>query len=483
MQQIKRERQDNDTDDDGAKKFKIESNSLSRQSITYFENLSNETILEIFELLDFDHLYEAFSNLNIRFQNLLADSHCSVSFSLSWMSKLNFQRYYTENIQPNQHRIKSLCLSNTFMINHILTPIYNASKLIRLQTLFMTNIFSKYLDEIFQSLSTLPVLSALIIVPVDYVKDKAKLYCQILRLSGLRYCRIQLSACNISKQLSITSISKWKFLCRAFQSSFYFDRQWFFDCQYRVNSNGNCIFFYSTNPYRRKKYALYTKIEKLSSTPRTPLIDSVTSVDASDGEAITHCSNYFLNAMELITSSFYSQYCRWNTLNRILPLQQLTQVIFDSSDCNLASLTELLNLTPNLDTLVITSSDILNAREKYVLFKKNKAFQLVSNANHIKTLIIHIYLTLEEVKLFTDLCPRVEHLTIWISQNYLQSVLQFLLSKNNTKPRYLNSLLIDRTSEIPNKIIETLIESENLQVDYTIGNDTDEHLRKIYLWL
>ena len=67
--------------------------------------------------------------------------------------------------------------------------------------------------------------------------------------------------------------------------------------------------------------------------------------------------------------------------------------------------------------------NILNTREKYVLVEKNKTFQLSSNANHIRNLIIGIYLTLEEIKLLYDLCPRVEHLTIRISQNYLRPVL------------------------------------------------------------
>jgi len=149
----------------------------------------------------------------------------------------------------------------------------------------------------------------------------------------------------------------------------------------------------------------------------------------------------------------------------------------------LESIVGLLSLTPNLCTLEIARPDILDRREKCVLFERNKTFQLVSNANHIKTLIIGIPLTLEGIKSFTDLCPRLEHLTTCISQNYLNSVLRFLLSKNNTKPRHLNSLLIDGTLEIPNKIMETLIESENLQVDYVIGNGADENLRNIYFWL
>ncbi len=156
--------------------------------------------------------------------------------------------------------------------------------------------------------------------------------------------------------------------------------------------------------------------------------------------------------------------------------------MFGSAVHNLECITGLLSLTPNLHTLM-TSSKTLNVGGKYVLFKDNKTFQLVSNANRIKILIIGKDLTLEEIKLFTDLCPRVEHLTICIGRHFLQRVLQFLLSKNNTKTRHLNSLLIKSTSEIPDQIMESLIASENLQVDYIIGRNEDEHLHDICIWL
>lgn len=148
------------------------------------------------------------------------------------------------------------------------------------------------------------------------------------------------------------------------------------------------------------------------------------------------------------------------------------------------SITKLLHLTPNLHTLRISFSDILRTREQYVLFKEKKTFQVVSNTNHIKVLLIDdMYLTLEEIKLFIDLCPRIEHLTICIEQNFLQRALQFLLSKNNTKARHLTSLFIDRTPEVPGEMLKALIESENLQVDYIIGNGQDERIHNIYLWL
>jgi hypothetical protein len=219
--------------------------------------------------------------------------------------------------------------------------------------------------------------------------------------------------------------------------------------------------------------------EKLSSTCRTTHIDSVKSVNISD-KMILPCSNYFPNAMELEISSYNSQYPKWDKLNHVVPLQQLTRMIFRNYDHNLKSITGLLNLTPNVHTLIIRAPLELRTREKYVVFEEDETFQLVSNANYIKFLVISTYLTLEEIKLFTDLCPRVEHLSICIRQNFLRRVLQYLLSKDNTKTRHLNSILIVGTSEIRNEIMESLIESENLQVDYIIGKYEDEHLCDIF---
>jgi hypothetical protein len=198
---------------------------------------------------------------------------------------------------------------------------------------------------------------------------------------------------------------------------------------------------------------------------------------------ISDYSNYFPNAIELQVCSFNPPYAKWSALNHILPLRQLTKVIFGSNRPNLKSITGLLNLTPNVHTLIIRAPLELRTREKYVVFEEDETFQLVSNANHIKRLLIAIHLTLKEIKLFTDLCPRVEHLTIRIRQNFLRRVLQYLLSKNNTKTPHLNSILIIGTSEIPNKVMESPFESKNLRVDYVIGKEKDERLRDIYLWL
>jgi hypothetical protein len=83
------------------------------QVITGIENVSNEIFYEIFDYLDGGEVYNAFSNLNYRFQQLLRSS--------SFLFKLRFRETndqqlinkYKEMIRNYKHRIISfhLCLS------------------------------------------------------------------------------------------------------------------------------------------------------------------------------------------------------------------------------------------------------------------------------------------------------------------------------------------------------------------------------------
>ncbi len=56
---------------------------LSGPSISCLENLSNELFYEIFDYLDGCDIYNAFSNLNIHFQNLIFCSSFPIKIDLS----------------------------------------------------------------------------------------------------------------------------------------------------------------------------------------------------------------------------------------------------------------------------------------------------------------------------------------------------------------------------------------------------------------
>ncbi|CAF1367157.1 unnamed protein product [Rotaria sordida] len=207
MERTKRQRQ-NSYADDKQKKLKNDPNRSSKTSCTHFEDIPSEIIYDIFEFLDVYHMYTAFFNLNIRFQNLLTDSNLSIKINLSLMSRSTFEHQYKHIIRLNKHRISSLRLSNLFTIDMIFSPIRIVSKLTRLQTLHINNIESKYVQKLLKYLVSLSCLSSLIIVIVDCVENKNKLYSRIFRLPVLKYCKVTMTKFIESEPLSI-AINKY----------------------------------------------------------------------------------------------------------------------------------------------------------------------------------------------------------------------------------------------------------------------------------
>ncbi|UJR17364.1 hypothetical protein I4U23_004259 [Adineta vaga] len=159
----------------------------STSSMTCFEDLSNELIYEIFDHLDFYHINESFSNLNSRFNNLINSPICPIKVNLSSISKSTFEHYYTHIIIPYPNRITLLRLSNCFIADIHPIP-YN--HMFRLQTLILQEIESKQLGDILTDLSDLPLLSSLILKPIDTVDDVNSLYRLIFRLPFLKYCAV-----------------------------------------------------------------------------------------------------------------------------------------------------------------------------------------------------------------------------------------------------------------------------------------------------
>ncbi|CAF4192200.1 unnamed protein product, partial [Adineta steineri] len=209
MEQIKRQRKINTDDSDDMKRKQFHG---AHQSLSYFEDLSNEIIYEIFEYFDFDYIYETFSNLNQRFVNLIINSNLPIKINISSVSKSNFERYYTNIIIPYRHRIKSLRITNIFAVNIILSPQDNISKLTRLETLILTNISSSYLRNL-QYLINLPNLSSLTIVYKGYTKfDRAKIYHQIFQLPVLKYSNVLLGVD------STPIVSSWSFATNKYSS-------------------------------------------------------------------------------------------------------------------------------------------------------------------------------------------------------------------------------------------------------------------------
>jgi hypothetical protein len=152
-------------------------------SMTYFEDLSNEVIYEIFESLDFYDVYIAFSNLNQRFKNLI-NSILRINIDISSMSKSKFQYYYQQIIIVNQLRILSIRLTNLFIYREFI------SLQTVLETLIIHNIISEHLEKFLIYLHILPKLSSLSLEPIDEILKSTNIDRQLFRLPVLKYCQL-----------------------------------------------------------------------------------------------------------------------------------------------------------------------------------------------------------------------------------------------------------------------------------------------------
>ncbi|CAF3999166.1 unnamed protein product, partial [Rotaria sordida] len=197
MEQIKRQRNNIYDNDEINKRRKIqettvEENCLSREIRTYFEDLSNEIIYEIFEYLDYFHVYKIFFNINLRFHNLIINSTLPIRINISSISKSDFNRYNKDIIMTNIDRINALRLSNIFIYDLIISPFHILSKFVRLERLILDNIESKYLENLLAQLIFLPILSSLSITCTNDITNRNAIYCEIFRLPSLKYCRLLL---------------------------------------------------------------------------------------------------------------------------------------------------------------------------------------------------------------------------------------------------------------------------------------------------
>ena len=107
-------------------------NQLSR-STSCIEDLPNEIFYEIFEYLTSYHINQAFSNLNIRFENLL---------TIYSPIKIEFSSQSEQCILPNRHKIISLSFYEESDINLFFTLYTLDSSFNHLQSVILKDISS-----------------------------------------------------------------------------------------------------------------------------------------------------------------------------------------------------------------------------------------------------------------------------------------------------------------------------------------------------
>ncbi|CAF2867417.1 unnamed protein product [Rotaria sp. Silwood2] len=131
MNQIKRKLSFNQSSKEQTKKLR---NKFDRK-ITSIENLSNEFFYEIFDYLDGCEIYQTFSNLNHRFQQLLNSSSLRFKINFHHSTSIEiFMNNYKQIILLNKDQIFSIHLSLSTHNNQIISSLNIDSSFNRLES-------------------------------------------------------------------------------------------------------------------------------------------------------------------------------------------------------------------------------------------------------------------------------------------------------------------------------------------------------------
>lgn len=146
--------------------------------------------MEIFDYLDGRDLFYAFSNLNLRFEQLIMDPMLYLKINFSTAHGRSFEQDYQQIVIPNRHRITSLhlCTRSQSIISYALYPIDLSFH--RLEYLVLNQIQYQEIMSILPCLAKLPYLYSLSICLNDTLVDAGAIYRLIFRLPMLKYNKI-----------------------------------------------------------------------------------------------------------------------------------------------------------------------------------------------------------------------------------------------------------------------------------------------------
>lgn len=212
-------------------------------------------------------------------------------------------------------------------------------------------------------------------------------------------------------------------------------------------------------------------------------MNSVRQLEIQNQHAIHCCRNYFPNITELIInyrSNGENQRLYPTSFNSIIPLHQLTKFILRSYSDDFSTIVKLLQYTPNISTLEI--DDVSFGSSDLVSIEKSEIFQLVSQTNNIRNMIIHRNQILNIKKFLVNLCPRLYQLSFTYDLDS-QLFLQFLSSNDNERLNYL--YLLSMTC-VPNyeqmRKLKKFIDSKKIFNQYSIQVQYNIFNMNMHLW-
>jgi hypothetical protein len=180
----------------------------NKLSINCIENLSNELFYGIFDYLDVWDIYDVFSNLNYRFQQLL-NNNSSVLYKMKLIDRTMSNDVLIKNwikiMHLNRKQVFSIHLLMSNKINQLASILFIDSSLHRLQSLVLIEPELDTLMTILEKLIYLPRLCSLTIKKLRYFHDLTAIYRLILALPMLTYCKISTLSFNVSISLPMST--------------------------------------------------------------------------------------------------------------------------------------------------------------------------------------------------------------------------------------------------------------------------------------
>ncbi|CAF0952924.1 unnamed protein product [Adineta ricciae] len=177
------------------KKLRIEPVADTRHNSVAlrFEQLPNELLMEIFEYLDAYDIHRGFSNLNLRFQNLLVSSSFPLKTVFAEQSLSTMEYRCRHVIAPNTRRLLSIHLYGKRTIRGFFDQYNFDSSLTRLESVLLKDVSSHKLLMILSYIHSLPRLFSLTIQfnndSEDAVSDIFRL---VFRLPVLKHFQISI---------------------------------------------------------------------------------------------------------------------------------------------------------------------------------------------------------------------------------------------------------------------------------------------------
>ena len=113
--------------------------------------------------------------------------------------------------------------------------------------------------------------------------------------------------------------------------------------------------------------------------------------------------------------------------------------------------------------------------ENYLSIEQSELFRRISTSNAITHITLDDRCTLNKMKLFIALCPRVQHLSIYPEMGMQDSIIRFLFNPNTC---HLCLLCIRGFGQFQFEQLIHLLKSQSLFVDYTLKFTGSE----LYLW-